>query len=298
MRQEKLCNITEAVKIIQDGMSVALGGHTLRRHPMALVHALIREGAKDLRLLGWNNGIDVDMLIGANRVQSIETSYVGMGMFGLARNYRRYIEAGKVSVFEHSETTAIDMFRAGSLRLTFLPSKTPLGTDMPRFNDHMREILCPFSGERYMAIEAAVPDVALIHAHYADKYGNVQLQEKKWMDTTVDVIMAKAAKQVIVSVEKIVSEEAIMENPRLTVLPSCFVSHVVEAPYGAHPCCCDAWYDYDLNHLQLYYDATLNQDLFDAYLEKYIFKSQDHWSYLDMVGLGNIFSMRVRGEVF
>ena len=296
MRQQKVSSLAEAAEIIEDGMTVALGGHTLRRHPMALVHGIIRKGCKNLRLLGWNNGIDMDMLIGAGCVSSIETSYVGMGMFGLARNYRRYAESGLITVLEHSETTAIDMFRAGSMGLSFFPSKTPLGTDMPRTNPHMKEVECPFTGEKYAAIQAVMADVALVHAHYADRYGNVQLRERSWMDTSVDIIMAKAARRVIVSVEQIVSDEAVLANPRRTVIPSCFVDYVVEAPYGAHPCCCDNWYDYDVGHLELYYAASKAEETYAAYLREYITGTSDHLDYLGRVGIGDLLQIRVRGE--
>ena len=52
--REKVMGLREAVALIQDGDTVAIGGHTLRRHPMALIHELIREGRRELRLQGWN----------------------------------------------------------------------------------------------------------------------------------------------------------------------------------------------------------------------------------------------------
>jgi glutaconate CoA-transferase subunit A len=289
---DKTTTIAEAVSLIKDGDVVAIGGHTLRRHPMALIHEIIRQGRRDLTLLGWNNGIDVDMLVGAGCVKTVVTSHVAMGSFGLARNYRREVEAGRVTVREHTETTAIDMFHAGSLGLSFFPSKTPLGTSLPTYNTNdFLPITCPFSGETYYAVRAVTPDVTIIHAHVADHSGNVQWDATYWTDMTVDPMIAKAARKVIVSVEQIVSEEHVLRHPERTVLPQVFVTAVVEAPYGAHPCCCDARYDYDHDHLALYTESANSPASFRQYLDTYIRGSADHSSYLKKIGLQHLWSI-------
>src|SRR5699024_12473762 len=94
------------------------------------------------------------------------------------------------------------------------------------------------------------PDVTIGNAHKDDIYGNVQLDEKRMMDNETDVLIAKSAKYVIVTVEQIVSEESIIDKANDTVLPRIFVDAVVEAPYGAHPTSCDTRYDFDIDHLQ------------------------------------------------
>lgn len=283
--REKVMGLRDAVALIRDGDSVALGGHTLRRHPMALIHEIIRQGRRGLRLLGWNNGIDVDMLVGAGCAASVETSYVGMSSFGLALNFRRACERGEIEVIEHSETTALDMFRATAMGTGFFPTKTPLGSDLMCANPHLAETTCPFTGERYAAVRAARPDVALIHAHTADRWGNVQLDGRRWNDTSADVVIAKAARTVIVGVEQIVSDEEVYGNAQLTVLPRVFVTAVVELPYGAHPCACDARYDYDLEELERYYEASRAEETFRAYLEDRVRSVSDHYMYLERLGM-------------
>jgi glutaconate CoA-transferase, subunit A len=282
--RSKVVTLEEAVASIENGAIVAIGGHTLRRHPMALVREIIRQGKSQLHIAGWNNGIDVDMLVGARCAAVVETSYVGMGIFGLAQNFRRASQSGHLAVVDHSETTAIDMFRASAFGVSFAPTKAPLGTDIMKNTERFSEVRCPFTGDRYAAVKAVRPDVALIHAHTADQWGNVQLDREQWMDTSVDVYVARAANRVICSVEQIVSDEYVLANPDLTFLPRSCVSMIVEAPFGAHPCCCDARYDYDLRWLTEYYDASRSPDSFDAFVEEWIRRPESHTDYLDRLG--------------
>jgi glutaconate CoA-transferase subunit A len=297
VQREKICSLMEAAALVRDGDVVAIGGHTARRHPMALVRELVRQGRKRLHVAGWNNGIDMDLLIGGGCVATVETSYIGIGSFGLARNYRRWAEAGRLRVIEHSETTAMDRFRAAAIGLGFLTTKTGLGTDLIAHNEHLTEVRDPFTGEPWVAVRALYPDVAVIHAHTADRFGNVQLDAARWHDNSVDVMIAKAARRSIVTVEQIVSEAAIKRAPINTILPRVDVTCVVEAPYGAHPCCCDARYQYDLEHLALYYQRSRTQADFDGYLDAYVRGPADHWAYLDRIGSRRLMAVSTKRSV-
>jgi glutaconate CoA-transferase, subunit A len=296
-------DIEEAISVIPNGASVAIGGHTLRRHPMALVRELIRQKKRDLHLLGWNNGIDMDMLIGAGVARTVETSYIGMGPLGLAKNLRREVESGRVRMIDHSETTAIDIFRATALGVDFLPNGTPLGTDLMTYNENLVEIVSPFTGRTYAAVKGVKPDFALLHAHSADRHGNIQLDADNWMDNTVDPYIARSAEHLIVSVEQIVSTEHVRSHPLQTVLPRQFTDAVVHAPFGAHPCCCDSRYGYDQEELRTYYAATASAEQFEEYLNDKVFGVEDHWGYLDKVGVAGLVmsasgtSSAVEGEV-
>jgi glutaconate CoA-transferase, subunit A len=289
--REKVMGLREAVALIRDGETLAIGGHTLRRHPMALIRELIRQGRRGLHLQGWNNGIDMDMLIGAGCAASVETSYIGISAFGLALNFRRACERDGLRVLEHSETTGLDMFRATVMGMSFFPTKTPLGTGLMGANPHLTEVACPFTGEPFAAVRAAQPDVAIIHAHTADRYGNVQLDAQRWNDQSADVLIAKAARSTIVSVEQIVSDEEIFRNAGLTVIPRKFVAAVVEAPYGAHPCTCDARYDYDLDEVRQYYEASKSTEAFEAYLEERVRGPIDHMAYLERIGMERLMQL-------
>src|ERR1700736_3905226 len=87
--RDKLVSLAEAAALIPSGATLGLGGLMLRRHPMALIRELIRQGVHDLTLQTWVGGIDVDLLVGAGCVKRIEAAYEGVGPLGTAPNVRR-----------------------------------------------------------------------------------------------------------------------------------------------------------------------------------------------------------------
>ena len=293
----KVVSLADAISLVGDGDTVALGGHTLRRHPMAAVAEIVRQGKRDLHVLGWNSGIDVDLLVAAGCARIVETSYVGISGFGLARNYRRAAEAGTIDIREHSEISALDMFRAGSMGVPFMASSVLRGSDVPATNPRIATVTSPFDGREYTAVEAARPDVAIIHAHCADLHGNVQLDELHWPDNDADVFVGWAGETTIVTVEQLVSDEQIRRSPERTILPRDAVTCVVEAPYGAYPCACDSRYTYDLSWIGDYYEASADTRTIAEYLNRWVLGVADHEAFLDLVGVDRLLAVAARGGV-
>jgi glutaconate CoA-transferase subunit A len=60
---------------------------------------------------------------------------------------------------------------------------------------------------------------------------------------------------------------------------------VVETPYGAHPCACDARYDYDLEEVERYYEASKGEATFKVYLDHTVRSVADHMGYLERIGV-------------
>lgn len=298
MKKSKEISMYGAISRVEDGAHVAIGGSLIRRHPMAAIHEMIRQGKRALTIYGWNNATDFDLLIGAGCVKEAHSSYVGLANAGQARNFRRAVESGELRFVDHSETTAIDRFRAGASGISFMPSKTLLNSELPKNDEHSIPMKCPFTGEPYVALKAFAPDFAIIHAHKADRRGNVQLDQERMMNNEIDVLIAKSAKSVIVTVEQTVSEETIIESPNLTVLPRVFVDMVVEAPYGAHPTSCDTRYNHDIDHLQLYEKATRTSAGSARYVEEYVANTKDWNGYLEHIGLSRLMELTRRQGVF
>lgn len=99
---EKLCSLAEAVALIPDGSSVAIGGNTFHRAPAAALHELLRQRRRDLELIKTAGAYDVDLLVGAGRVRRVTAAYVGFETLGLAPMFRQAVEAGAVSLWEHT----------------------------------------------------------------------------------------------------------------------------------------------------------------------------------------------------
>ena len=133
------------------------------------------------------------------------------------------------------------------------------------------------------------PDVCLIHAQQADKYGNVQHLASPFFDA----MLAQASRHVIVSVDRIVSSDVIRRNNHLTKLPSVMVDAVVEAPWGAHPTASPSLYRSDERHLQEYVKASRTETSFAAYLQTYVHAATSQAAYLDAVGGGRLAGLSV-----
>lgn len=279
----KVTQIQEIGKYFFDGCTIAIGGFAFHRHPMALVREVVRQRLSNITVQGWNNGDDVDLLCAAGAVKRVETSYVGMVMFGLSMNYRRGVESGEVYSAEYTEATALDRFRAGAYGIPFMPARGIIGSDVITFNPDIKLFNCPLTGEQLAAIPAAMPDVALIHGHYADEDGNILLHKKRLKETEADFLIARSAKKVIVSVERIVSRDFVDQHSFDVWLPAHNVDAVVELPFGAHPNGNDLLYETDTEHLEMYVQMSKQKETMQQYLDEYVYGIASHDEYLNKV---------------
>ena len=277
--------LEEAAALIPSGASIALGGAGHRRSPMAVVFQLIRNRLQDLHIIALTSGVAADALIAAGCVSRIEAMYVGLELQGLAPNFRRAVEQGTVTMQDWTESTIINRFRAAAYGMPFVPTRALLGTDHATYLDHdsIKEITCPFSGQRIHAIRAAKTDFTVVHGYYGDKYGNVQRPVRRDTDD-VDREIAQAATNLIVTVEKIVPHEEVLNNSTLTYIPGQWVTAIVETPYGAHPGHCDTMYGDDEETLSHYAASAKDPERMQAWLDEYVYGVRDHYEYLDKMG--------------
>ena len=276
--RDKLVTLSEAAAMIPSGVALGLGGLMLRRHPMALIREIVRQGVRDLTLQTWVGGIDVDLLVGAGCARRVEAAYEGLGPLGTAPNVRRAAQSGDLEIEDFSETTMISRFRAAAMGIPFIPTRVLKGTGMAE-QEHVRPIEDPFSGEKLHAVAAAKPDVAIFHGYWADRFGNIQAPAGRNSDD-VDTTIAKAADKVIVTVEKIVRHEDVIRRPTLTYIPHHWVDAVVEVPTGAHPGNCDTLYEPDFDALDAYLDAARDPARFQTWLDRHVREPADHEAYL------------------
>lgn len=277
MRPDKRCTIEEAIGLVRDGDTVALGGALSYREPLALVRELARQGRRDLRLVGSAHGIDVDLLVGAGVASAVEESYVGFEQdLGLAPAYRRAAEQGTIEIRETCCYTLLQQLRAAEYGLPFMPVRGVAGTGIGDLHPEYGEVTCPFTGQTLVAVPALAPDVALIHGLSADRRGNVHLRRPLVLDER----FAHAAKRVIVTVERLADADAV--GAAGIVLPSFLVDAVVEAPHGAHPTSCYPHYTYDRAHLREWVAAAASGEGIDEYLARYVAGGEA--AYLDAVG--------------
>src|SRR5213076_2126668 len=145
-----------------------------------------------------------------------------------------------------------------------------LGTDTFRHSAAI-EIACPFTGERRAALPALYPDVAAIHVHEADRFGNCRLRGT----SVADLDLARAAKRLIITCERLVPEEEIRHDPTQTVIPFFCVDAVCEVPFGSYPGNMPYEYFSDETHIQAWLQAERDVATHAAFLERHLFGVQD-----------------------
>lgn len=263
----KQTTLADAVASIADGAIVALGGNTIHRAPCAAVHELIRQHKQSLELVKTAGAYDVDVLVGAGVANRVSAGFIGFeNVFGLAPQYRRAAEQGRIQVKEHACYTVITGLRAAIQGVPFLPVAGMLNSDLMQARQ-FKTVVDPYSGETLAAIQAIRPDVAIIHVQEADAEGNGRIYGTVYEDD----LMARAARRVILTCERLISSEETARMPELTVIPGIQVSHVVEVPQGAHPCSCGDLYGYDHDYLASYIEACSNADRYQVWLDEHIY---------------------------
>ncbi len=293
--KEKLCSLAEAASLIKDGTRITIGGMSVHNHPMAFVYELIRKGIKDLTIVGHVSASDVDILVGAGCVKRIEISYVGLEEFGLAPNFRRAVENGEVELAEYSEPVSFERFACSARGQSFFPTHEMLGTDLPKYNPDIREMVSPFDGRLCHIVPPAEPEWVVVHAPMGDKYGNVLYFEKRQLPLNLDLTATRTTRNVIVTVEQIVDRERILRLPHLNMIPRFRTTAIVEAPYGAHPSSCLQVYEHDREHLKMYSQAARDPVEFRRYLDKYVYGVKSHMDYLKLIGVETLIRLRYVG---
>lgn len=282
--KEKLTTLSEAVGRISSGSRIAIAGNIMRRQPNAAIRELIRQNIGDLTVYAFATGFCVDMLAAAGLLRRFEGAYAGLFWHGLAPSFRRGVEGGAVEVRDFSESSIVARFQAAAAGSTFAPVWALLGTDMAQQDPSIvKEATCPFTGVPYVAVKAVEPDFTLLHGYTADRFGNIQWPLRRDSDD-VDQIIARGAKRLIVTVERLVEHDEILSEPNLTYIPSQWVEAVVHAPFGAHPLACDTIYNEDEDHIRLYAEMGRKLEGARAYLDDYVFGAPTHDSYLAKLG--------------
>jgi glutaconate CoA-transferase, subunit A len=280
----KLITMRDAVaRHTRDGMSIALGCALEPAIPFAFAHELIRQERRDLELIGPISDIAFDQLIGAGCVRRVTAAWVGNVSAGLAHAYRRAMEQGiprRIEVRDHSNFTIAQALLAGALGAPYLPTRSLLGSDIPRANGTFIAATSPIDGAPLLLIPAITPDLTVVAVQRADADGNAQLVGP-W---GVSQEAALAAQAVIVLAEEIVPREAIGADPNRTVVPALKVVAVVEEPGACHPSPLQGRYGRDHDFFHDYHRATRTREGFDAWVAQWITGVRDRGEYLERLG--------------
>ena len=266
-------SVEELASLIPDGALIGVpkedGGAA-----MELTRALIRRGARNLRLITVPvSSIQADLLIGAGCVTEIETSGVSMGEFGFAPRFRRAIESGEIVIRDATCPAIYARLQASEKGIPFMPLRGILGSDILQNRPDWKVIDNPFAeggGDPVVLLPAVKPDVAIFHARYGDAHGNVWVGPRREC-----VLLAHASARTCATVEEI-WDGNLMDDDRMRAgtIPPVYVDAVAHAPRGAWPLSLFAGYDRDGDHLRAYVAAARTDDGFAAYLDRHVFGKQ------------------------
>jgi glutaconate CoA-transferase subunit A len=243
----------EAMAVVEDGSTVAFSGAVLRGKPVAGAAALASVGRRDLELVAFTGSLEVEILLAKGSLGSVVSSYVGLGAHGPAQGFSAAVAAGTVADRELSEWMLVGGLRAAVMGIPFLPTRAAIGSQLVEERG-LHTIRDPYGGDELLAVPALRPDVAFVHAWRADAEGNVQLPWPPDHLADVDVLVARAARTVVVSVEEIVPAELVAASSERTKLFGFEVDLLVEAPGGAWPSSMPPCYDEDAHWLSAHRD--------------------------------------------
>lgn len=158
--------------------------------------------------------------------------------------------------------------------IPFMPVRGVIGTDYTRVRKDFKIIDNPFGDDQVLVVPAISPDVSLVHAFKADRFGNCLLNS-----AIDDALLVRASSKVIVSAEEIVDTEELKSSQRGNFVSRVHVSAVVHLPGGAAPTACGTYYREDLAALQEYLAAAREPDNFTGYLHEFCRRLLDGGDY-------------------
>ena len=262
----KVMTMKEAVsRFVKTGDILFISGMQ-HGEPSAAIHEIVRQKIDHLTLVSVLVAT-ANLLIGEGLLDKVLSGYINQD----ERSYAvaKAKAAGRLPVYEEYSHFGISLvLMAGQMGIPFIPTRSEIGSDMPKYNKNITSVKCPFTGKPLGAIRAVNPDVGIVHVQRCDAEGNAQ----KWGTMGVDVEGINASKKTIVTTEKIVDADVIRRDPNRTIIPGFRVSAVVEQPFGAHPMHLAGCYSGDMWG---YYFDTGPKDNYESYIKDLVYGVRD-----------------------
>ena len=237
---------------------------------MAVVRALVRRKAKDLKLIGVPQlGLCADILIGAGCVREVETSAVTLGEAGLAPRFTEAAEKKTLKIVDATCPMVHSGLQATEKGVPFMPLRGVLGSDLVERHPDWKTIDNPYAkGDPILLAKAIVPDVALFHARWADEAGNV------WVGRRQELATIAHASQACYATYEELKPGDMLEDELLApgCISSVYVTGVARAPRGAWPLGVPGAYGIDDAHLMQYAKLAKTAAGFRQYLDEFVRK--------------------------
>jgi 3-oxoacid CoA-transferase subunit A len=209
-----VANADEAIRDIQDGAVLMVGGFGLCGIPEELIEALARKGVKSLTTISNNAGVDdygLGKLLQAGQIKKHIGSYVGEN-----KPFERMVLDGTLELELNPQGTLAERIRAGGAGIPAFFTPTGAGTIVAEGKEQ-RE----FNGRLHVMERALKADFALIRAWRGDRWGNLVFRKTA---RNFNSVMATAARVTIVEAEELVEPGQL--DPDRVHVPSVYVKRV------------------------------------------------------------------------
>jgi len=294
----KIVSMQQAIgEHVPSGSSVLMGAELEQMIPFSAGHEMIRQGRRDLTLVGPISDILFDQMIGAGCVSRVMAAWVGNASSGVGYCFRRAVEhaiPNAIETVDYTNFTLAMALHAAALGLPFLPTYAALGSDLLKSNPNLCEFVSPVNEDRMIAVRALQPDVAIVPVQRADASGNSHL----WGNLGVAIDGARASRKVIVVAEEIVSPEVIASDPNRTLIPGFLVAAVVHEPWGSHPAPVQGYYGRDHAFFAEYHEESRKREDFERWLEHWVLSVPSRADYRKRLGESRTTGLRVQEHSF
>jgi glutaconate CoA-transferase subunit A len=282
---DKRLSLKEAIaEYVHDGDVLSDAGFAYVRTPHQAYFEMMRQGKKGLQAIGAPN-TNQSYMINYGTVAYSHNSYIGAEMRGTDRNYSRQLKEGKVKILSEWSHGGVALgLKAAQLGAPGLMSKQMLGSDIMKYNPYIKTIQNPLKNDSdpVAFIPAIYPDVAVIHAQVADKFGNALI----YGPTVNDPALAAAAKTLIITAEEIVPETALRYNSKKgVIIPFIYSDAVVELPFGAVPGNMPGYYYWS----RQWWEKTLryaspDEAKFIEHFNEWVMDTKDQFEFVEKLG--------------
>ncbi len=218
MMNKVLASADEAIRDVEDGAALVVGGFGLCGIPENLIAALVRRGVKDLTVVSNNCGVDdwgLGLLLKTRQIRKMVSSYVGENA-----EFERQFLSGELEVELVPQGTLAERMRAGGAGIPAFYTPAGAGTLVAEGKETRS-----FDGRDYLLERGVVGDFSLVAAWKGDRLGNLVYRKSARNFNPMAITAGKIA---VAEVEELVEVGAL--DPEAVHTPGVYVNRVIVAP--------------------------------------------------------------------
>lgn len=206
----------EAIKDIESGMTLMLGGFGLCGIPENCILALVKKGIKNLTCISNNAGVDdfgIGLLLKQKQIKKMISSYVGENA-----EFERQLLSNELEVELIPQGTLATRCLAAGYGMPAIFTPAGVGTEVAQGKEHRN-----FNGKEYLMELAFEADFAIVKAWKGDTSGNLIYRSTA---RNFNPVMAMAGKITIAEVEHLVEPGEL--DPDQIHTPGIYVHRIFE----------------------------------------------------------------------